>query len=65
IGSLLSLFTKNLHVIDSLRWNSFIVICISGVIFFGAYGITLLAAKEPLVLEMKDMVFRKLRLKKG
>lgn len=62
-GSILALPVKQLQLIESVRWNSFIVIAISGMIFFGVYGLVLTLTKEPLVIEIENQIFGKIRRK--
>ncbi len=60
LASICSLFVRDLQIVSSIRWNSFIIMAISAVIYFGVYGIIMLIRKEPMIIEMKDMVFRRI-----
>ena len=46
--------------------NYFLTLLFSAILFFGGYGLFLLARKEQLVIEMKDVVVEKiLRIKEN
>lgn len=60
VGLLLSAWVK---LIDA---NYFLTLLFSAILFFGGYGLFLLAKKEQLVIEIKDVVVEKiLRIKKN
>ncbi|MGC4018002.1 MAG: flippase [Muricomes sp.] len=48
---------RNYLIIDS----AFIMLSVSAVIYFGAYGITLLVMREPFVTETVEMIMRKIK----
>ena len=54
IGLLLSVWTKLMDV------NYFLTLLFSTILFFGGYGLFLLARKEQLVIEIKDVVVEKI-----
>lgn len=60
-GVVLSQFVKNIHLVSNLRINSFCIIVLAGMLFFGAYGIILTLLKEPLVLEIEQQVLKKIK----
>lgn len=49
--------------IKMFELGSFITLMIGGVLFWGTYGLILTVAGEPLVLEMKNQMLKKLALK--
>ena len=53
IGCVASVWVK------MLGWNSFFVLLLSAILFFGSYGLVLLIAHEPLVLEIVTQVIDK------
>ena len=53
IGCVVSVWVK------MLGWNSFFVLLLSAILFFGSYGLVLLIAHEPLVLEIVTQVIDK------
>ncbi|MGI6512633.1 MAG: flippase [Catenisphaera adipataccumulans] len=61
VSIFISSFFKDLQILSSLRWNSFLVIVITGIIFFGIYGLLLLFMKEPFVIEIKNDLLRRFK----
>lgn len=49
--------------VAALGLGSFLSLCVSAVLFFGAYGIVLLLFQEKLVCELLDQIFGKIRKK--
>lgn len=44
-----------------LHWNSFVTLALAAVLFFGAYGGTLLLIREPMTLELTGFMIRMLK----
>jgi len=55
LAGVIAIGTKYLNV------GIFFTLCISGVLFFGVYGATLLAVKEPLTLQIVDQSIGKIK----
>lgn len=63
IASVASISIRNFHFVSSLRMNSFIILSLSSIIFFGIYGMILTIRKEPMVIELENQLLS--RFKKG
>ena len=59
------LWVKKITIIDSLEWNSFIRMAISGILFFGIYVVIMLVLKDTAVMDITDTVLSKLKPGKG
>ena len=57
LGSVASLWVKN------MKLGNFVTLVISGILFFGVYGLFLLFKKEEMVVEIWNMVIEKMHLK--
>ena len=49
------------HFAEFLSWGSFLTLCVSAILFFGTYGGVLTIAREPLVIEIEQQIFKKLK----
>ena len=47
--------------VKMLGWNSFLTLLLSAILFFGSYGLVLILTHEPLVLEIVNQVFGKVK----
>ncbi len=61
LASVCSFSIRNMTFVESIRWNSFMIMAISSIIFFGVYFLFLLIRKESLIIDLKKQVFSKLR----
>ena len=61
LGAVASVWVKWITFSDKLTFNSFIRIVISGICFFGIYGVVMLVMKETLVKELTDQIVRKFK----
>ena len=52
------------HLVEYLSLGSFFTLCVSAILFFGAYAVVLTVMKEPLVLEIERQMFDKFRRKR-
>ena len=65
LASLGSVWAVWLHFVENLTLNSFLILIISAVCFFGIYIIVLVLFKEPLLKEMAQTAVGKLKAKTG
>ncbi|MGI6511029.1 MAG: flippase [Catenisphaera adipataccumulans] len=63
-AAVLSVFCRHLELVSSLRWNSFLILAISCILFFVVYLAVLLLLKEPLVLTFQKQVHQWLMRRK-
>lgn len=47
-------------LIKKMQWGSFITLCASAIVFFGAYFLILTVKKEPLVMEIENQLLGKI-----
>ncbi len=47
--------------VKMLGWNSFFMLLLSAILFFGSYGLVLILTHEPLVLEIVNQIFGKVK----
>lgn len=47
--------------VKMLGWNSFFTLMLSAILFFGSYGLVLILTHEPLVLEIVNQIFGKVK----
>lgn len=47
--------------VKMLGWNSFFTLLLSAILFFGSYGLVLILTHEPLVLEIVNQIFGKVK----
>ena len=47
--------------VKMLGWNSFFTLVLSAILFFGSYGLVLILTHEPLVLEIVNQIFVKVK----
>jgi len=47
--------------VKMLGWNSFFTLLLSAILFFGSYGLVLILTHEPLVLELVNQIFGKVK----
>ena len=55
-----SIWTRHIQVLSSNTWNSFVILAVSAVLFFGIYVLFLTIRREPMMLEVENTVFKKL-----
>lgn len=48
--------------VKMLGWNSFFTLLLSAILFFGSYGLVLILTHEPLVLEIVNQIFGKVKM---
>ena len=45
----------------SRGWNAFFTLLLSAILFFGSYGLVLILTHEPLVIEIVNQIFGKVK----
>ena len=64
VATLLSIWMKNLVIVESIVWNCFFILALSAITFFGVYFVLLFVMKEKFVREITEGLLRKV-IKKG
>ena len=64
VSSLLTIWMKNMSVVDSVVWNCFFILLFSAVTFFVVYFLILYVWKEPFVRDFLDSIIGKLLKKR-
>lgn len=54
-------FNKISSFIKRTSFGSFIMLCISAIVFFGVYFGILTVVKEPLVIDIEKQLFKKIK----
>ncbi len=65
LASAASVWTKSIHFLDNITWNSFCILAVAAILFFGVYLIVLTLTKTQLVLEIEQQLLAKLKRKLG